>query len=278
MTQGDSPPMASVDVFVVASGSQANALWLRAGETAILIDAGLAAETSVRRLRAAALPTTQIAAVLLTHEHDDHARGAGALARMLDVSVVANEATLAACSGLDGAVTDRIVEEGHYSIGPFRIEAVPVSHDAASPVAFVVDAGGLRVAVATDLGSVSEAFVERGRGADLVVIEANYDLRLLDVSPYPWFLKNRILGDRGHLSNEGAAKAVIAMHAGSRQDVLLAHLSDVNNLVPLARDTVASALAEESISDVAVEALRPNRGGVRRVLTVSREASSARGA
>jgi phosphoribosyl 1,2-cyclic phosphodiesterase len=275
MHRNERPPGSAVDLLVLASGSQANALWIRAFGCALLLDAGLTADATLRRLDEAGLPASDIEAVVLTHEHDDHARGAGAVARAVGAAVAANQQTLEACPGLDGVDTIRVQSERPLKIGPFEIEAIPVSHDAAAPSAFAIQTSGLRVVLATDLGSVNDQLIERARGADVIILEANYDLRLLNVSPYPWFLKNRILGANGHLSNDAAAKAIVAMHAGRSQEVLLAHLSEINNLAPLARDSVLSALAEASVTRVNVQALRPNRGGTRLTLPLQREAVGA---
>jgi phosphoribosyl 1,2-cyclic phosphodiesterase len=247
----------SVRVRVLASGSAANAVLLEAGRTRLLVDAGLSAEATARRLREAGVPPTSLQAILLTHEHDDHARGAGTVARLSGAPVLGNERTLEACAFLTGASHDRIDNGNAFRIGEWTVEAVPVAHDAADPVGFIFSAFGVRVAIATDLGTVDDAFVERAAGADVVLLEANYDLRLLGVSPYPWFLRNRILSRRGHLSNDAAARAAVRLHSGLPQRVVLMHLSEVNNLAPLARDTVGDALAREGIEGVTVGTVRP---------------------
>jgi len=248
-------------VCVLASGSAANALLIERGATRILVDAGLAASTTLRWLEAFGVWPTTLQAILLTHEHDDHARGAAAVARLTGAVVLGNERTLRVLD-LAGAPHDRFEKLQPFAVGDLEIEAVPVAHDAADPVAFVITGGRTRIAVATDLGGAGEAFVERARGADLVLLEANYDLRLLSVSPYPRSVKNRLLSPRGHLSNDAAARMAVRLHAGSTQRIVLLHLSEVNNLPPLARDIVAGALGREGIDGVTVETVRPNTGGV----------------
>ncbi|MDR5675953.1 MAG: MBL fold metallo-hydrolase [Armatimonadota bacterium] len=246
-------------IVVLASGSAGNAVWLEAGGTAVLVDAGLSGEALLRRMARAGCSLQALAAVLLTHEHDDHARGAAALARAVGAPVLANEATLRAC-GLDSsAPCERIANLQPFRVGAWTVEAVPVPHDAADPVAFVLEAAGTRVAVATDLGDVGQALVERAFGCDVVLLEANYDLRLLGVSPYPWFVKNRIVGRYGHLSNDGAAAAAVRLHAGRPQRFVLLHVSEVNNLAPLARDVVAGALERHGVA-AEVQVVRPNEG------------------
>ena len=250
--------LAMTHIRVLRSGSSGNAIFLESGGTAILIDAGLAAEAILREL--AAFPDTPLPqAILLTHEHDDHARGAASLARALGVPVFANEGTIRAGGALlAGAAVERFATGRPFHVGRLAVEAFPVPHDAVEPVGFVVTGNATRVCVATDLGEATDEVQARAADADVVLIEANYDLALLGVSPYPWFLKNRILSPTGHLSNDAAAQ--VARHAASHRarTIALVHLSDINNLTPLARDTVQWALRRDGLSAVRIEAVRAN--------------------
>jgi len=251
-------PTQSFRLRILRSGSSGNAIFLEAADTRLVVDVGLAAEVVVREL--AAIPgATPVTAILLTHEHDDHARGAGALSRLLGAPVLANEPTLAAAAGfLNGAPSERFVTGVPFRVGGLQVDAFSVSHDAAEPVGFVISDGRARVMIATDLGAADDDLAARAAGAEVLVLEANYDLRLMAVSPYPWFLKNRILSPTGHLSNDAAARVVVRAAADRPQMVFLVHLSDINNLTPLARDTVQWALEREGLSRVRVEAVRPN--------------------
>lgn len=252
-----------MNVRVLRSGSGGNAVVFASGGTAVLLDAGLAAEVILREL-AATPELPPLAAVLLTHEHDDHARGAGALGRALSIPVFANEGTIGAgTAALAGASVERFVTGRPFQVGALTVEAFPVPHDAVEPVGFVITGNGTRAVAATDLGEATGEVLARAEGADVVLIEANYDLALLGVSPYPWFLKNRILSPVGHLSNEAAARVALRAAAGGAQTVVLVHLSDINNLTPLARDTVAWALAREGHRGVRIEAVRANGVGPR---------------
>ncbi|MCS7172941.1 MAG: MBL fold metallo-hydrolase [Armatimonadetes bacterium] len=247
-------------VYVLASGSTANAVLVEGGSTRVLVDAGLPARAIRRWLARFGIAPARLDAVLLTHEHDDHTRGAASVARAMGTVVLANERTLRACPDLR-AGHERFENLRPFRIGELLVEAVPVSHDAADPVAFVIEGEGRRVVIATDLGRADEAFVERAMGADLVLLEANYDPRLLGVSPYPAAVKRRLMSPRGHLSNDAAARLSVRLHTGKPQRVVLVHLSEVNNLAPLARDIVITALHREGIDQVAVETVRPNTGG-----------------
>ncbi|MDR7401960.1 MAG: MBL fold metallo-hydrolase [Armatimonadota bacterium] len=245
-------------VRVIRSGSGGNAVYVQGGATRLLVDVGLPAELVAQEL--VAMPDAwPPAAILLTHEHEDHARGAWALARQAGVPVLATEGTLrAAAESAQGVSAERVVPGVPVRVGEVQVEALVVSHDAAQPVGYVISRGPRAVLVATDLGAVDEALVERSRTVDALVVEANYDLRLLAVSPYPWFLKNRILSPTGHLSNDAAAGLVVAAAGGRLRMACLVHLSDINNLTPLARDTALWALEREGITGVRVEAVRPN--------------------
>jgi len=244
-------------IRVLRSGSSGNAVLVEGGGTSVLVDAGLAAETLLRELAGVSLSPP--AAILLTHEHDDHARGAAALSRSLSIPIYANEGTIrAAGEGLVGAPVERFVTGVPFRVGALAVEPFLVSHDAVEPVGFVVAQNGCRTFIATDLGEVTEAVLSAAASADTVLVEANYDLALLGVSPYPWFLKNRILSPTGHLSNDAAAR--LAVHAAARRAgaIFLIHLSDINNLTSLARDTVQWALAAEGLDDLRIEAVRAN--------------------
>jgi phosphoribosyl 1,2-cyclic phosphodiesterase len=253
------PASGPLRAAVLASGSSGNALFLEAGGTRLLVDAGLSAEAIARALGDVGADPPSLSAILLTHEHDDHARGAGAMSRAFGIRVMANPCTLAAAAaGLNGASLVPFETGTPFQIGPFEVLAFPVSHDAAEPVGFALRAGPHRIAVATDLGSAGEELDPYLARADLVVLESNYDLPLLHVSGYPWFLKNRILGPKGHLGNDDAARALARTTAGRARTICLVHISEANNLTALARDTALAALRRRRAALSAIVAVRPN--------------------
>ena len=256
--------MNALRVTVLASGSAGNALLLECGADRVLVDAGLSLDTIERALGRAGVAPCEVRGVVLTHEHDDHARGAGPLGRAAGVRVYATAATLAAAAQtLAGADVQPIEPGAPFAVGVFEVLTFPVPHDAAAPVGVALTAAGRRVVVATDLGAADDVLDTELARADLAVLESNYDLGLLHVSGYPWFLKNRILGGRGHLSNDEAARALArtagpARAAGRRRGVYLVHISDTNNLAPLARDTVRAALDRAGADAAPLFAVRPN--------------------
>ena len=250
-------------VRILRSGSAGNAILLEAAGTRLLIDAGIPLDVIARELAPLDLELSDLSAVLLTHEHDDHARSAGTLARAAGIPVMANEHTLQqAANFLGAAATERFTTGTTFNVGAFTVEPFLIPHDAVEPVGFTLSVDGLQVVVAYDLGDVDGALRERLPAADVILLEANYDPRLLGVSGYPWFLKNRILSSTGHLSNESAARAAVwAARGGKAQTIFLLHLSEVNNLPPLARDVVRWALEREGIRTTRVQAVRSNAAG-----------------
>jgi len=248
-------------VRVLRSGSSGNAILVETAATRIILDAGLPADSILREMQPDGAPV-RLDAILQTHEHDDHAKGAPALARVTGAAVWANAPTLRAAGEPLAAAAVEVFRTGRpFRVGDLEIDSFPVPHDAAEPVGFVIEWQGRRIVAACDLGEVTDVLIERARGADLLLLEANYDVRLMAVSPYPWFLKNRILSAKGHLSNDHAARAVVAVARDGRpQTVYLVHLSERNNLSSLARDTVRDSLAAESATHVRVEVVRPNCG------------------
>ncbi len=244
---------------VLASGSAGNAFLIESGGCHVLVDAGLSAEATERALETVGLHPRDLSAILLTHEHDDHARGAGPLSRAFGIPVFATPAAAAAAGAtVEGAVLREFNADRPFELGPFTVTAFPVPHDAIETVGFTLETADRRVTIATDLGSADEALDTHLAASDLVILESNYDLRLLGVSDYPWFLKNRILSGRGHLSNDDAARALARTAAAQTRAICLVHLSEVNNLASLARDTVRAALAGVSGAGDRVQVVPPN--------------------
>jgi phosphoribosyl 1,2-cyclic phosphodiesterase len=234
-----------VRVVPLGSGSSGNATVVSFGARQILVDAGLSARELALRLTAVGVAPASLTAILLSHEHHDHARGLERFAVRHRVPVFTAPETLAALN-----LAPRHLGEWHpFEPGvPFEAYGVKVDpfalpHDAVNPVGFVLAADGVRVGIATDLGHATTLVVERLRGCHVLVVEANHDDGMLVRGPYPWALKQRIGGRLGHLSNEEAATLIAASADADCQAVILAHLSEKNNTAALARQAVASALA-----------------------------------
>ena len=252
----------SLTVTSLASGSSGNALLLRRGDAALLVDCGIALRTLEGLLRYQGVEPRQIRALVLTHEHGDHALSAAALARRHGVPVVCNQATRDALGDeLAGAPVELLPVGELAQVGPFELRSFRVSHDAADPVGYRVSDGDATAAIAVDLGSWSAETVAALRGADLVVVEANHDRELLRASPYPWAIQERIYGPRGHLDNVQCGE-LLARACDGPCDVWLAHLSEQTNSPRVAAAGVGRVLAMAGVTGLRPGGLppRPPRG------------------
>jgi len=241
-------------VAVLASGSSGNAVWVSSGSTAVLIDAGISGRRISQAAGGLGLDTAQLSAVLVTHEHSDHVSGLGPVTRKFDVPACATVGTHAAIDRRLGKCPGRtIVEAGtDFEIGDLLVSPFAISHDCAEPVGYSVTDGRASVVVATDLGVVSHPVRHRIGRADCVVLEFNHDERMLLDGSYPWFLKQRIMSNEGHLSNEAAARELVSLADGPMSTLVLAHISRENNTPDLALATARDALERAGRADVDV--------------------------
>lgn len=231
-------------LHVLGSGSRGNCCAIAADGAVILVDAGFSAREIERRSSAADVDLAAAVALVLTHEHGDHAQGAVRLASRLGIPIVASAGTLAALKG--GGSVPRLPLSGSAprELGPFLVEGASTSHDAAEPMALAVStSSGLRIGYATDLGRPNTAVRWLFRNLSAVVLEANYDEVLLRTSQYPVVVQQRIAGFGGHLSNGEAAELLRELFHPGLQAVVLAHLSQQCNTPQHARDAVGSMLA-----------------------------------
>jgi len=247
---------------VLGSGSDGNATLVEGGGARVLLDAGLGPRQLAERLAAAGVDPASLGAIFVSHEHGDHARGAAAFSRKWGVPIAGSRGTLAAAGLAQHKLPplEPIEPGATLAIGRLTIRAVAVPHDAARPLAFVLSAVGVTFAHATDVGHLARPLVEALRGCDALLLESNYDPALLRDGPYPWSLKERILGPLGHLSNGDVARLVEKGLGEQCRHVVLAHLSRRNN-----HPELALLAAEEALA-------RAGRRGVR--LTVAGAAGS----
>ncbi len=239
---------------VLGSGSSGNATLVEGAGTRLLIDAGLGPRELAERLQSAGVDPASVQAVFLTHEHSDHARGAASFSRKWGVRLAGTRGTYAA-AGLGAceiAGYDVLSAGGTATLGALRVTAVRVPHDAAEPVAFVVAHGGDRLGHATDLGHLGREVTLAFRDCRALLVESNYDPALLRDGPYPWSLKERILGAEGHLSNGDVARYLAGDLASSCEQLVLAHLSQKNNHPELVRMAAEQALDRAGRADVAL--------------------------
>jgi phosphoribosyl 1,2-cyclic phosphodiesterase len=219
-------------VYCLASGSTGNALLVVAGESALLVDAGVGVRTLKREMERRGVSPSSLAGVLLTHEHTDHVRGAIPLARKYNVPLIGSSGTLETLFAQENRdAPHHVLSPGDETgLGPFGVRAVSITHDAADPTGFRVCFGDRSLAYATDTGTVTPEFRNACVGVSLLAIESNHDIHKLRFGPYPDSLKARILSRTGHLSNNAACDLILA-HTDEHGPVCvwLSHLSEINN-------------------------------------------------
>ena len=235
-----------LELCTLASGSSGNSLLVSDGATHILIDAGISCRRICTALQTLGVAPQSLAGVLVTHEHTDHISGLATLIKRFATPIYTTQGTAQALwrrtPELEECIRP-ICPGEHLEVGTLGVESFPTPHDTCQSVGYTVLSGGRKAAVVTDLGHVTPEVTNAVAGAQLVVAEANHDVEWVRSGPYPPFLKARILGERGHLSNEaGAALAWDAVCAGART-LVLAHLSSENNTPQRAYDTVQAHLA-----------------------------------
>jgi phosphoribosyl 1,2-cyclic phosphodiesterase len=235
-------------VCVLGSGSGGNAVVVESAGRRLLLDAGFSCRELERRMKQVGLDPKGFDAVILTHEHEDHVRGAARFGGRHDVPIYATEGTLrgADLRGATAAPLREIRSGEPFEVPGFHVEPFSIPHDAREPVGFVVeDSAGRRVGLASDLGSRSQLAWARLRELDLLLLEYNHDLEMLRNGPYPWHLKQRISSGHGHLSNRAAAEGMPDLLCDRLRFLVLYHLSRTNNLPALALAAAAEALARE---------------------------------
>lgn len=236
------------------SGSSGNALFIGAGNTRILIDAGMpgkAIEGALRQINV--LPET-LNGIAVTHEHSDHVKGVGILSRKYHIPIYANERTWNAMARSIGEVhpgNRRIFDDDtDFYIGDLALSPFSIPHDAADPVGYRVWYGSRSAATATDMGFARKNVLRALAGVDVLLWESNHDPDLLRVNPhYSLYLKQRILGNHGHLSNQASAEALLQLLDSGVREVLLGHLSGENNTPELALQTHEEALRRQGLAN-----------------------------
>lgn len=255
------------------SGSSGNSIFVSVGDTKILIDAGLSGKRITKALASIGESPLELSAILISHEHSDHVKGAGILSRRYNIPLYANEGTWESMKDLIGPVALEnvgVFSTGfNFEIDEMCIRSFSIPHDAAEPVGFNIFARNKKITVATDIGHVSKELVDYLEMSELILIESNHDTEMLKIGSYPWPLKKRISGGMGHLSNDMAGKLVSHLAGKGTSRFLLGHLSRENNFPELAYQTVYNAICENKLEvgrDITLEVA--SRDSVSRVFEV----------
>lgn len=228
----------------IASGSSGNCIYVGSEATHLLVDVGISGKRTESGLETLGITGADLDGILITHEHADHISGLGVIARKYGVPIYATPGTIEAIQSygnlgkIDASLFHEVREDQKLTIKDLTVNPMKISHDAAQPVAYRIAYGNKKVGICTDLGVFNDYTVECLKGMDAVLVEANHDVNMLQVGPYPYYLKQRILGDRGHLSNENSGRLLGKILHDKMQAIILGHLSKENNLPELAYEAV----------------------------------------
>ena len=228
----------------IASGSSGNCIYVGSDHTHLLVDTGISRKRIEEGLKKLEIKGEEIDGVLITHEHSDHIQGLGVLSRKYELPIYATKGTIegiASCTSL-GKLPEGLFHpiraDEPFLLGDIEVKPFAISHDACEPTGYRFECGGRSAAVATDLGKYDDYTVSCLSGLDAVLLEANHDIHMLEVGGYPYYLKQRILGDKGHLSNELSGRLLCDILHDNLKHIILGHLSKENNYARLAYETV----------------------------------------
>lgn len=224
------------EMYSLISGSSGNATLLTNGRTHILVDCGASGKRITELIAMAGFDPSNISAILITHEHSDHTKGAGIVSRRFKLPIYATAGTHNAMS--IGAIDDskRVIISplNSFEIGDIGIIPFNIPHDAAQPCGYSFFCDGIKLSIATDIGHMTNEVIDSIKGSKSVILESNHDIDMLRFGDYPYPLKQRILSDTGHLSNENAAKTALELVQSGTEHIMLGHLSDKNNMPQIA--------------------------------------------
>lgn len=265
----------AMQLYSIASGSAGNCIYVGTENTGVLVDVGISMKRIREGLSAQGFLLEGMQAILITHEHTDHISGLGPILRKVPIPVYATEETITAIckktkmDGIDMDLFCPIRPEEEFTVGDLRMMPISISHDAANPVCYTLSGEDRKIGIATDIGSYSENMIAHLQGCHSLLLEANHDINLLQVGKYPYALKMRILGEKGHLSNDASARLIQELLNPELQHVVLGHLSQENNFPELAYNTVSYELENNSMwQELETELLVAHRNEPTKLLTI----------
>lgn len=228
----------------IASGSSGNCIYVGSENTHLLVDTGISRKRIEEGLHSLEIKGEELDGILITHEHADHIQGLGVFSRKYQIPIYATPGTLRGIKSYKGlgkmpeGLYREIKVDSNFTLGDIEVHPFAISHDANEPSGYRFEHGEKKIAVATDLGKYDAYTVEKLKDLNAILLESNHDLHMLEVGPYPYYLKQRVMGDRGHLSNELSGRLLCDILHGNLQNVVLGHLSKENNYAELAYETV----------------------------------------
>ncbi len=242
----------SVNFLPIASGSKGNCTYVASNNTKILVDCGISAKKTTELLCNNGIDIKEINGIFITHEHSDHINGIGVLSRKHNIPVYATSKTWdymldnGKLGKFDERLRNDIYKDEFCIIDDIKILPFEISHDAVDPVGYNIFIEDKKISVCTDLGIVTDSVVKMLDESHVILIESNHDSKMLETGPYPYMLKRRVMGNRGHLSNVACGELILKLKNENLKHVYLGHLSDENNKPLLALDTVSNILKANS--------------------------------
>lgn len=233
-----------MELCSIASGSSGNCICAGTDTCHLMIDAGISGKRIELGLNCVGLKTEEMEGILVTHEHSDHISGLGVIARRYGLPIYGTRGTLEAIAAtpsvgkIDPSLFHVLEPDEDVLIGEIIVHPIRTSHDAADPVAYILKNESQKIGIITDLGMYDDYIIENLQDLDALLLEANHDVHMLEVGSYPYPLKRRILGERGHLSNEVSGQLLGELLHDNMKHVILGHLSRENNYEDLAYETV----------------------------------------
>ena len=265
-----------MELLSIASGSSGNCYYVGNEETHLLVDAGVSGKKIETALNEIDRKPSDLDGILVTHEHIDHVKGLGVMARKHGIPIYTTGGTISeikkmsSVGTIDDSLFHEIEPDEPFIINNLSIDASAIWHDAADPVCYSISDGKSKFSIATDMGNFDDYVVNKLKNSDIMVIEANHDIRMLQAGPYPYYLKQRILGDRGHLSNELSGQLLCDILHDNLKHIMLGHLSKENNYAKLAYETVKLevTLADNEYKGENLDMFVASRDSVSEIITV----------
>ena len=241
----------SIKFCSLASGSSGNCQYMETRNSKILIDGGFSGKKIESLLNSIGVSGRELDGILVTHEHSDHIKGVGVLSRRYNLPIFANEKTWISMEKNLGKINEENIKvftsERDLNIKDLTVHPIKISHDAGEPVGYVIYYKNKKISIVTDTGLVSEGNKEKIKDSDLYLMESNHDVDMLWKGSYPLYLKERVLGRWGHLSNEDAGRVLGDVITGNGEIILLGHLSGENNNPKLAHRTVRQIISNRGL-------------------------------
>ena len=229
-------------VKVLSSGSSGNTTYIEYENTKILIDIGNSCKYVADKLKEMRIEPNKIDAILITHTHVDHIKGLKVFAKKYNPVIYATKGIL---NELDYIDNYYLIDKNELTIGDIHVDVVKTSHDAPDSVGYIINGSDKSLAYITDTGYINEKYFPKLKNKDLYIMESNHDIEMLNNGPYPFKLRQRILGDKGHLSNYDSARYLSTFMGNKTKHIILAHLSEKNNTEQLAYETLVKRLKDE---------------------------------